>query len=82
MTLHVTDQVAHCSPCPCICVWVRENVFAALTNPVWVFHLVFPLCSRPIWLDFLAVVRPPILALGGVQLPLPVLQWPERAERT
>ena len=27
------------------------------------------------------VVRPPILALGGVELPLPVLQWSERTER-
>ena len=31
---------------------------------------------------FSPVVRPPILALGGVQLPLPVLQWSKRTERT
>ena len=30
----------------------------------------------------LPVVRPPILALGGVQLLLPVLQWSGRTERT
>ena len=29
-----------------------------------------------------SVVRPPDLALGGVQLPLPVLQWSEWTERT
>ena len=31
---------------------------------------------------FFLVVRPPSLALGGVQLPLPVMQWSERTERT
>ena len=31
---------------------------------------------------FSPVIRPPILALGGVQLPLPVLQWSKLTERT
>ena len=32
--------------------------------------------------SFSPVVRSPILALGGVQLPLPVVQWSEWTERT
>ena len=31
---------------------------------------------------FFPVVRPPILALGGVQLLLPVVQWSQRTEGT
>ena len=32
--------------------------------------------------SFSQVDRPPILAFGGVQLPLPVLQWSKWTERT
>ena len=40
------------------------------------------LYTRPFWLLFSPVVRPPYLAVGGVQLPLPDLKWSERSERT
>ena len=42
---------------------------------------VLVLILSPFSLLFPPVVRPSILALEGVQLPLPVLQWSERTER-
>ena len=47
-----------------------------------ILHICKPVSSQPIWLLFRGGSSTFVLALGGVQLPLPVLQWSSQTERT
>ena len=66
---------------PFVISWSARQPISSSCRVERFIHLLFSLYLG-LFGYFSPLFRPPTLALGGVQLPLSVLQWYERTERT